>query len=98
MLEKSLKHKGQPLFTYLNPWVLKESNAMTDNLTSAQGNIDSVHINMNLAFMQLESRLSPSLQEVITCSIGSLKNLLSLRLDHFTLKLMSLLKESNNLK
>ena len=46
---------------------------MTDNLTSAQGNIDSEHINMNLAFMQLESCLLPSLQEVITSSIGSLK-------------------------
>ena len=73
MLEKSLKHKGQPLLTYLNSGALKESNALTGSVTSAQCNTDSVHASMDLAFRQLESRLLPSIQEVITSSIGSLK-------------------------
>ena len=65
-------------------------------LTSAQGDTNSALFIMNLAFMQLESHLLPSLQEIITSSVGSLKHLLSVTLDHFILKLMTSLKESNN--
>ena len=68
--KKSLKHKGQPLLTYLNSRALKDSDEQAPTVYDDNG---SVSQSMNSAFRELESWLLSSLQEVIISSVGSLK-------------------------
>lgn len=67
--KKSIKHKSQPLLTYLTSGTLKDNLQAPTDIVDAS----SVTQSMNLAFRELESRLLSSLQEVITSSVGSLK-------------------------
>ena len=68
--KKSLKHKGQPLLTYLNSGALKHSDEQAPTVYDDTG---SVSQSINSAVRELESRLLSSLQEVIISSVGSLK-------------------------
>jgi len=57
--KKSLKHKCQPLLTYLNSGALKDSDILASTVSGEDGSLSH---SMNQAFRDLESRLLSSLQ------------------------------------
>jgi len=69
--KKSLKHKCQPLLTYLNSGALKDNEIQVAASISVNDDINSVSQTMNSAFRELESHLLSSLQEVLKASIES---------------------------